>query len=274
MIDRDLAALFQVETRVLNQAVKRNLERFPESFRFQLTEFEFEEWKSQIVMSNQDKMGLRRLPYVFTEQGVAMLSAVLRSEVAIKVSIQIMLAFVEMRKFFNANSDLFQRLNKVEIKLHENDKKFEKVFKALEISDLSPKQGVFFDGQIFDAYSFISDLIRKAKKSIILIDNYVDDTVLTILSKKQANVNCYIFTKNITNTLKLDAAKFEKQYPALSLVQFDKSHDRFLIIDLSDVYHLGASLKDLGNKWFAFSKLDINSINIIEKIKPLLTKYS
>jgi hypothetical protein len=270
LIDRDLAALFQVTTSVLNQAVKRNLERFPESFRFQLSALEFEDWKSQIVMSNPDKMGLRRPPFAFTEQRVAMLSAVLRSEVAIKVSIKIMLAFVEMRKFISTNTGLFQRLDKVELKLHENDEKFEKVFKALERVETNPKQGVFYEGQIFDAYNFVSDLIRKANKSILLIDNYIDDSVLTILSKKKTNVDCYLFTKNITNKLKLDVEKFNKQYPTLNLVQFDKSHDRFLILDFSEVYHLGASLKDLGNKWFAFSKLDIASINIIDKLKELI----
>jgi len=206
MIDRDLAEMYHVETRTLNQAVKRNIQRFPKSFRFQLSEMEFEHWKSQIVMSNEDKMGLRRPPFAFTEQGVAMLSAVLKSKTAIQVSIQIMNAFTEMRKFIAVNASVFQRIDSIELKLLETDQKFEKIFKALESKDIIPNQGIFFDGQIFDAHKFVSDIIRSTP---------------------------------------------------------------LLIIDNETVYHFGASLKDLGKKWFAFSKIDRASISIIDNIKEL-----
>jgi hypothetical protein len=269
MIDRDLAEMYGVETRVLNQAVKRNIDRFSENFRFQLTEMEFDHWKSQIVMSNEDKMGLRKIPYAFTEQGVSMLSAVLRSDTAVHVSIAIMNAFVEMRKFIYTNVGIFQRLNNIELKQLETDQKFEKVFKALESNDTIPKQGIFFDGQIFDAYKFTSDIIRSAKESIIVIDNYIDDSVLTLLSKKNEKVYCTILTKTISEQLKLGVAKFTNQYGQLSVKQFDKSHDRFLIIDNETVYHFGASLKDLGKKWFAFSKMDKDSVTIINEINRL-----
>lgn len=269
MIDRDLAEMYQVETRVLNQAVKRNIDRFPENFRFQLTASEFDYWKSQIVMSNEDKMGLRRLPYAFTEQGVSMLSAVLKSDTAIKVSITIMNAFVEMRKFISINASIFQRLNNIELKQLESDQKFERIFKALERNDVIPNQGIFFDGQIFDAYKFVSDIIRSARQNIILIDNYIDDTVLTLFSKKNKGVECTILTKTISKQIKLDAAKFSDQYGNLTVMEFNKSHDRFLIIDNETVFHFGASLKDLGKKWFAFSRMNKDSLSIIHSIKEL-----
>ncbi|GAB1454377.1 hypothetical protein MASR2M47_44330 [Draconibacterium sp.] len=269
MTDRDLADMYQVETRVLNQAVKRNIERFPLAFRFQLSGDEFEYWRSQIVMSNEDKMGLRRPPFVFTEQVVAMLSAVLKSKTAIQVSIKIMDAFTEMRKFISINGSVFQRLTNIELKLFETDQKFDKIFKALENTDTIPKQGVFFDGQIFDAHKFVSDIVRSAKQSIVIIDNYIDDTVLTLLSKKSEIVNCLILTKTISKQLKLDADKFNIQYGKLTVKEFDKSHDRFLIIDNETVFHFGAPLKDFGKKWFAFSKMDKDSITIIHSINEL-----
>ena len=269
MIDRDLAEIYQVKTKVLNQAVKRNKERFPELFRFQLSDKE----KEELVTICDRFESLKHSsvePYAFTEQGVAMLSAVLRSETAIKVSIQIMKAFVEMRKFITSNASLFQRLDRVEQKLVETDQKFEQVFNALESKESIPKQGIFFDGQVFDAYHFVADLVRNADRSIILIDNYIDDTVLMLLSTKKEDVICTVLTKNISNKLKLEVKKFNMQYPVLNLVQFDKSHDRFLIIDNNEVYHIGASLKDLGKKWFAFSKLDKASVSILQTIKELI----
>lgn len=269
MIDRDLAEMYLVETRVLNQAVKRNIDRFPTTFRFQLSEKEFDIWKSQIVMSNEDKIGLRRPPFVNTEQGVAMLSAVLKSKTAIQISIQIMNAFTEMRKFISSNASVFQRLSNVELKQLETDQKFERIFKALESKDVIPKQGIFFDGQIFDAYKFVSDIVRSAKQNITLVDNYIDESILTILSKKNKNVNCLILTKTIPKQLKLDIEKFTNQYGNLKIKEFNKSHDRFLIIDNKTVFHFGASLKDLGKKWFAFSIIDKDSLTIINKIKEL-----
>jgi hypothetical protein len=236
MIDRDLAGMYLVETRVLNQAVKRNIDRFPTTFRFQLSEKEFDYWKSQIVMSNEDKIGLRRPPFVYTEQGVAMLSAVLKSKTAIQVSIQIMNAFTEMRKFISSNASVFQRLSNVELKQLETDQKFERIFKALESKDVIPKQGIFFDGQIFDAYKFVSDIVRSAKQNITLVDNYIDESILTILSKKNKNLNCLILTKTIPKQLKLDIEKFTNQYGNLKIKEFNKSHDRFLIIDNKTVF--------------------------------------
>ncbi len=273
MFDRDLALLYGVETRVLNQAVKRNIERFPEEFMFQLKEKEFEYWKSQIVISNKEKMGLRKLPFVFSEQGVAMLSAVLRSQTAIQISIQIINAFVTMRRFLSANAGIFQRLDTVEKKQleykAETDKKFDQIFNAIEEREITPKQGIFFEGQIFDAHKLLSDIIRTAKRSIFIIDNYIDDTILALLTKRKKNVNVKIFTGKITKQMKLDVQKYNEQYPKLKLIELTKAHDRFIIIDEREVYHLGASLKDLGNKWFAFTKMNNDGILLIEYLKRI-----
>ena len=270
MLDSDLAELYGVQTKVFNQAVKRNIERFPAKFRFQLTQKEYEEvLKSQIVTSNR-RGGRRYLPYAFSEQGVAMLSAVLRSETAVKVSIRIMEAFVVMRRFMQTNAQIFQRLDTLEIKQIETDKKIDRVLSAIEMKKIEPKQGIFFNGQIFDAYSFISDLVRNANKSILLIDNYIDDTVLNLFSKKKENVKVMILTAKLTNTLKLDAQKFNTQYPPLKIKKFGLSHDRFLIIDDNEVYHFGASLKDLGKKWFAFSKMDKAAFRLMENLQKVL----
>ncbi len=259
MLDSDLAGIYQVETKVFNQAVKRNAERFPENFRFQLTQDEFDtiNLRSQIVTSSLNYGGRRYLPYVFSEQGIAMLSAILRSEVAVKVSIEIMNAFVEMRKILISNASLFHRLDKIEIKQSETDQKFEEIFKVLESDKLHSEKGVFYNGQIFDAYTFVSDIIRNAKTSIILLDNYVDDTVLTLLSKRNNNVTATIYTKNISNQLRLDLQRYNSQYPRIEIQIFSNAHDRFLIIDNVELYHIGASLKDLGKKWFAFSRIDV-----------------
>ena len=276
MLDSDLANIYQVETRVLNQTVNRNIARFPELFRFQLTEAEFENWKSQIVMSENHNLksqnvmssahgGRRSLPYAFTEQGVAMLSAVLRSDMAVKVSIQIISAFVEMRKLIANHSGLLQRMDGIERKQLETDQKFEKVLKALESKNAIPNQGVFFDGQIFDAYELASKIIRSAKTSIVLIDNYIDESTLTHLSKKTKAVMVLLLTKTMSNQLTLDVKKANEQYGNFEIGVFASSHDRFIIIDNTDVYHLGASLKDLGKKWFAFSKMDKSSVSSIIK---------
>lgn len=283
MIDRDLADMYQVETKVLNQAVKRNIERFPEVFRFQLTDQETKELaikcnrfgylgsqimasnsRSQFVtLNNKHGQNIKYLPYAFTEQGVAMLSAVLRSETAIKVSIQIMSTFVAMRKVIASHSGLLQRIEGVERKHLETDQKFEQVFKALERRDVIPNQGVFFDGQVFDAYELASKIIRTAKISIVLIDNYIDESTLTHLSKKKKGIQVLILTKTNSKQVLLDVKKANEQYGSFVLKPFTQSHDRFLIIDHTEVYHLGASLKDLGKKWFAFSKMDKKSVETI-----------
>lgn len=246
MLDSDLAIMYQVETRVLNQAVTRNIERFPKDFMFQLDDKEWSNLKSQNVTSSWG--GRRKLPFVFTEQGISTLSGVLKSDIAVKVNIAIMRTFVEMRKFVSNNAAVFQRLDRLEQKQLKTDEKVDKVFSALEERQLSPQQGIFFDGQIFDAYTLMADIVRQAEKEIILIDNYVDDSVLTLFSKRKKGVKCAIYTKNISKQLKLDVAKFNEQYGELALHQFSKAHDRFLIVDSEAVYHIGASLKDLGKK--------------------------
>ncbi|WP_156309436.1 ORF6N domain-containing protein [Sphingobacterium endophyticum] len=257
MLDSDLASLYQVETKNLNKAVKRNIERFPASFCFQLTEDELENLRFQFGTSSLNYGGRRYLPYVFTEQGIAMVSAILRSDIAVKVSVEIMEAFVEMRRILISNASLFHRLHKIEIKQLEADQKFEEIFKALESDKLQSEKGIFYNGQIFDAYTFVSDIIRNAKTSIILLDNYVDDTVLTLLGKRNNDVTATIYTKNISNQLRLDLQRYNSQYPTIEIEIFSDAHDRFLIIDDMELYHIGASLKDLGKKWFAFSRMDI-----------------
>lgn len=265
MVDRDLASLYGVETKVLNQAVKRNIARFPEQFRFQLNQLENE----QLVTDCDRFASLKHstsLPYVFTEQGVAMLSAVLRSETAVTVSIQIINAFVAMRRFLSANAQVFQRLDSLEIKQIQTDQKVERVLRAIEEKSVPPKQGIFFDGQVFDAYAFVCNLIRSAKHRIILIDNYVDESVLLLLTKRKAGVSVQLLAKSISRQLAQDVAKFNAQYPAIEVLEFKLAHDRFLIID-DDIYHIGASLKDLGKKWFAFSKMEMQAIEMLGRVE-------
>jgi hypothetical protein len=255
MLDSDLAKMYSVETKKLNQAVKRNSERFPLPFRFQLSENEMENLRSQFVTSNEMHGGRRYLPFAFTEQGVAMLSAVLKSSVAIAVSIEIIEAFVSLRRNQYQVLGLSQRVEGLESKQIQTERKLDKIFKALEKgSDV--KQGIFFNDKIFDAYVFSSELISKAKKSIILIDNYIDETTLLQLSKRNRKVPCTIYTERITDQLKLDLEKHNAQYPPLEILILKNTHDRFLILDEKELYHIGASLKDLGKRWFAFSRMD------------------
>ncbi|MDE7368268.1 MAG: ORF6N domain-containing protein [Muribaculaceae bacterium] len=254
MLDSDLARLYGVETKVLNQAVKRNIQRFPEDFMFQLTKEEC--LRSQIVTLNERRgHHLKYMPYVFTENGVAMLSSVLRSDKAIEVNINIMRAFSAMRNFLMNNAAIFQRMDQLEMKQLKTDEKVDAILDKLG-GDEKPREGVFFNGQIFDAYALIADLIRQAKKRIVLIDNYVDDTVLTQLSKRTPGVTVDIYDGQISKQLRQDVEKHNEQYPSVTLHKYSKSHDRFLIID-EDVYHIGASLKDLGKKLFAFSKMEV-----------------
>lgn len=265
MFDDDLAKIYEIETKRLNEQVKRNIDRFPPEFCFQLSEVDVENLKSQIATSRWG--GRRKLPYVFTEQGVAMLSAVLKSKMAVKVSIQIINAFIAMRKFLFANAQVFQRIESLEVKQIHMDQKLDKVLSAFESKTIQPKQGIFYNGQIFDAWQFVSDLVRSAKQHIILIDNYVDDSVLTLFAKKNKNVAITIFTKNINKQLEQDVSKFNNQYPVLRLKALSISHDRFLIIDNKELYHFGASLKDLGKKWFAFSKMEFETMKMLEKLQ-------
>ncbi len=278
MLDSDLASLYGSETKFINRAVKRNPLRFPESFVFQLTQEEWDNLRFHFGALEKDdalrfqtgalKTGRGRhrkyLPYVFTEQGVAMLSSVLNTEIAILASIQIMQAFVNMRKFLLNNASVFQRLDQLEIKQLESDVKFDRIFKALEAGQPKPDKGIFFDGQVFDAWVFVANLIKSAKKEIILIDNYVDESVLMLLSKRNKAVNATIYTKAISKTLEQDVKKHNSQYPPIAILELKQSHDRFLIIDQKELYHIGASLKDLGKRWFAFSQM--------EKLAPLVLK--
>jgi len=297
ILDRDLARLYGVETRVLNQAVQRNIERFPEDFMFQLTKEEFEDWKSQFAISNYDedmssqfattsaekwksqivisnsiKMGARKLPYAFTENGIAMLSSVLRSPMAIATNIHIMRAFNAMRHFIGSQAQVFQRMENIEknvlaLNAHQiaTDQKVEEIFRRLDDNSEKPEKGIFYDGQIFDAYTFINERIREAKKRIVLIDNYVDDSVLTMLDKRNKGVDAVVYTKNISRQLSLDFEKHNAQYSPIEVKQFDRAHDRFLCVD-DTVYLIGASLKDLGKKWFGFVKLEQTTDELLSKM--------
>ena len=262
ILDRDLADLYNVETKRLNEQVRRNILRFPKNFRFQLTQNEFQE-----LVANCDRFSSLKhstvCPFAFTEQGVAMLAPVLRSETAIRVSIRIMDAFVSMRHFLINNADVFRRLSTIEyhqleIMQHqqESDKRIDEVFQRLDERSVQPKQGIFYDGQVYDAYTFVSDLVKSAKRSIVLIDNYVDETVLTLLDKRVSGVTADIYTQQINQQLHLDINRHNSQYPPINVSVFRRSHDRFLCID-DVVYHIGASIKDLGKKWFAFAKMEV-----------------
>jgi len=232
--------------------------------------------RSQFATSSSEHGGRRYLPYVFTEQGVAMLSAVLRSQTAVEVSIKIIDAFVEMRRFIQNNAQIFVGLELVERRQlefeSETSKNFERVFQALEKPSEIPKQGIFYNGQVYDAYTFTSDLIRSAKKSLVLIDNYIDDSVLTLLTKRATGVSAKIYTKSISKQLVLDLKKHNKQYPVITVKNFQNAHDRFLIVDEAEIYHIGASLKDLGKKWFAFSKFESGAMNMLKRLQKPTVK--
>jgi len=265
VIDKDIATLYGVETKYLNQAVKRNADRFPLSFRFQISEAEFEELVTNCDRFKPLKHSSSR-PYAFTEQGIAMLSAVLHSPSAIQISVKIIDVFVRLRHFVTENADVFRRLDRLEIKQLESDMKINQVMSLMEKQAVIPNQGIFYDGQIFDAYLFVSKLIKGATKEIVLIDNYIDETVLTLLDKRRSEVSATIYTKTIDRQLRLDLQRHNEQYSPIDVRLFGKAHDRFLIIDDS-VYHIGASLKDLGKKWFAFSLMrDLDPQELIQKI--------
>lgn len=266
MIDYHLAELYGVETKVLNQQVKRNIERFPERFRFQLTDDERDK-----VVTNCDHLSKLKFsktnPYAFTEQGVAMLSAVLRSETAVMVSVRIIDAFVEMRKVFMRDGSIIKRIDSLEQSRADADKKFEKIFSVIESNALNKSEGIFFNGQVFDAYVFVTGLIRSAEHRLVLIDNYIDESVLLMLAKRDKDVWAKIYTQSISKQLKLDIAKHNAEYPPIEVAKFRNAHDRFLLVD-EKVYHIGASLKDLGQKWFAFTLMnDVTAEWLISKIE-------
>lgn len=275
MIDSDLAMLYQVETGALNRAVKRNIKRFPDDFRFQLTVEEYENLKCQIGISSLNENGYggrRTLPYVFTEQGISMLASVLHSDIAINVSIGIMRAFVEMRRFIANNALLFERISNVELKQLEyqkqTDEKLEQIFEYISEHE-EASQKIFFDGQIYDAFSLIVSLIQKAEKEITLIDGYVDVGTLNLLAKKNEGVSVTVYTHQRTRLSNIDVANFNAQYPALEVKYTSVFHDRFLILDGKTTYHIGASLKDAGKKTFGITLINDESItkDILQRLE-------
>ena len=265
MLDYDLAELYGYEVRSLNQQVKRNLSRFPDDFMFQLTKDEIEFVKSQNVISPDSTFfsgqegGRRKAPYAFTEQGIYMLATVLKGELAERQSIFIMRAFREMRHFISNNALLFEKVSHIELKQLEyqksTDERFDKVFQYIEDHE-EAEQKVFFDGQIYDAFRLLTSIIQKAKKEIILIDGYVDVDTLNILAKKNTGVAVRVYTYASTRLTNTDAATVNAQYPTLTVKKSQVFHDRFLILDSTMVYHIGASLKDAGKKCFGLSKWD------------------
>lgn len=267
MIDRDLASLYQVQTKRLNEQVKRNSGRFPAEFCFKLSDKEKDE-----LVANCDRFKTLKHsssnPYAFTEQGIAMLSAVLKSDIAVEVSIKIMNSFVEMRKFLLSNKEMFARLDRVELKQLETDQKLEEVFNYIA-TNTEVKQNIFFDGQIYDAFSFIVGLVQKAKKEIILIDHYVDVHTLNILCKKDKGVDIIVATAGKGSLSTKDITKFNAQYPKLLVKTTTDFHDRFLIIDKTEVYHIGASIKDAGKKSFGITKIEDKDLikNLINKVR-------
>lgn len=274
MLDSDLAMLYKVETGALNRAVKRNKKRFPEDFCFQLSEEEFLRCQNGISKDDDPdgRGGRRYMPYAFTEQGISMLSAILRSDVAINVSIGIMRAFVEMRKFLATNSLILNRVEELEVKQLEyqksTDERFDRVFQYIE-DHAESEQKIFFDGQIYDAFSLVTTIIQKAKSDILLIDGYVDVNTLNILAKKNSGVDVTIFTYASAPLTKKDVENFNAQYPTLTVKKTQVFHDRFIILDGKTVYHIGASIKDAGKKCFGISLINDSSIvlDILNRLK-------
>ena len=270
MLDKDLGALYGVETKRINEAVRNNIEKFPDDFYFELSIKEDELLRSKFSTFKENLKNRKYAPKVFTEQGVYMLATILKSKIATEVTISIIRTFAHMRKLLNDNALFTQQLKSLEKQQLtyelKTDEKLEQIFKAIEDKSVKPKQGIFYDGQVFDAYVFVSDLVKGAKKSIVLIDNYVDESVLTLFSKN-SSIDVSIYTKTISKQLKLDLEKYNVQHKPIELNIFKDSHDRFMIIDEKEVYHLGASLKDLGKKWFAFSKFDVGALEMLGRLK-------
>ena len=276
MLDSDVAMLYHYETKRINEAVKRNIERFPEDFCFKLTNQEYISLKSQIATSNIGENiyirgGKQKMPYVFTEKGIIMLSGLLKNNIAVEVSIKIVEAFIKMRNFINSNRSLFERVitieNEVDKKFNDYDSKFKQIFKVLQ-KDTEFKQKIFYKGQIWDSYEIIIDIIKTAKSKIVIIDNYIDDNVFKMLQKKNKDVEVVILTSPNCNITKLDIKKFNEQYPTLKIIITDKFHDRFIIIDSKKLYHCGASFKDLGKKCFGINKIE--GIDFLENINKVI----
>lgn len=267
MLDSDLAELYGVETKALNRAAKRNEGRFPEDFRFKLTKGELDNLRCQIgTLAGQDtdsSIGRTYLPHVYTEQGVAMLSGVLRSKVAIDVSVRIMRAFVEMRHFIADNAHMFEQIRSIDHRLdsleRSTDERFERVFDYMETHE-APSQRVFFEGQVYDAFELLVSLVQRARREIVLVDGYVDTGTLNILAKKRPDISATVWTHPKTRLTKRDVETFNAQYPTLEVRHTASFHDRFLILDGAEGYLIGASLKDAGKKSFAITKLEDSSI--------------
>lgn len=255
MLDKDLATLYGVSTSRLNEQVRRNISRFPPSFCFQLNKNELMEWMSQNAISKSERMGMRKCPFVFTEYGAAMVSSVLKSTIAVEVSIQIIQGFIDFKAASCRGEVLVSRLSSIERLLLSHDSQIQDIYQKMKDVEF-PKSGIFFNDQIFDAYVFSSELIKSAKQSVVLIDNYVDEVTLLQLSKRRHGVACIIYTEKISSTLRLDLDKHNAQFPTIQVAPLKNVHDRFLILDDDQLYHMGASLKDLGKRWFAFSRID------------------
>ncbi|MEN9942806.1 MAG: hypothetical protein RLZZ91_807 [Bacteroidota bacterium] len=287
MLDKDLAILYGVQTKRLIQQVKRNIDRFPDSFMFQLNDDEISRSQfatlnssinsgtSETISSSRSQFAtlnskqgknIKYRPYAFTEQGVAMLSSILRTSTAVQTSIFIMESFVSMRKMLTSNNDFSNEIGLLKTKILDHDSKINKLLNRMEDQSF-PQSGIFFNDQIFDAYVFSSELIAKARKSLILIDNYIDETTLIQLSKRNQKVSCTIYTERITEQLKLDIEKHNAQYSPIEIRILKNAHDRFIILDHKELYHLGASLKDLGKRWFAFSRMDSLTNQILSQLK-------
>lgn len=261
MLDSDVARLFGYQTKDLNRNVKNNIERFPEYYCFQLTEEEYKSLRCKNFTLNKNGRGQHRkyMPYVFTEHGITMLAGLLKSNIAVNISIKIVNTFIEMRKFLIQNGQVFDRISTLEYKQLENEKNFDKIFNMLQNKD-NVKQKIFFEGQIWDSYSLIIDIIKKANNKIVIIDNYIDDSILKMLAKKKKNVESVIITSEKSNISKLDIQKFNEEYPILKAAKKNKFHDRFILIDNKILYHCGASIKDLGKKCFAITKIEEEQI--------------
>ncbi len=264
ILDRDLAGLYDVETKRINEAVRNNQDKFLDDFYFELNNDEFDILRSKVSTANFAKT--RTNPKVFTEQGIYMLATILKSGIASQVTVSIIRVFASMRQLISQNIIIYERFERIEQRLSLHDKNFDKLFEALEDKTKKPDEGIFFDGQIYDAYAFINDLLKSAKNEVVLMDNYIDDTVFTLFSK-HPNLKIKIYTQTISKQLRLDYQKYNSQYKNTELKEFKNAHDRFFIIDQKEIYHIGASLKDLGKKWFAFSKFEMGSLEILGRLK-------
>ena len=271
MLDSDIASLFQVEPRAVNQQMKRNIDRFPEDFCFQLNSKEFKTLRSQNVTFNTSTKGRKYLPYVYSEHGVMALAGVLKSEIAAKMSIEIVRTFIQMRKFILENGDVLLALAKLQNRQlefeNETNRKFEQVFRLIERLDL-PKTALFYDGQWFDAFEYIVNIITRAKKTIILIDPYCDSTTLSFLKHKNKAVEVTICNGPYSKLGKEEISRFKAQYGKIIVKTHRSLHDRFLIIDEEECYDLGTSLNYAGKKLFVINKID--SLNVIKEIRNIV----